>query len=89
VAPFRVRFETASEFADTGPDISATVTAVHEAGGTDVSVFQNEERGRAEFSLEAPNRAQAVLAAHRVLAALTNATPLVYGGWVFLSITAM
>ena len=69
-------------------DLSATVEAIHAAGGTDVSVFQNEEHGRAEFSLEAPNRNQAALAAHRVLVALTNATPLVYGGWVFLSITA-
>jgi hypothetical protein len=85
---FKVLFETAFPVAATDADLSSTVTVVHAAGGTDVSVFQNEEHGRAEFSLDAPHRSQAVLSGHRILVALTEATPRLSGGWVFVSITA-
>ena len=53
-----------------------------------MSVFQNDGRGRVEFSLQANDRNQGFLSAARLLAALTEATPLLVGGWVLASITA-
>jgi hypothetical protein len=87
MATFRIRLETAHSVRATDADLSSTVEIVHGAGGTDVSVFQSDERGRAEFALEAPTRGQAAGAVHAVLVALTNATPLLAGGWVLVSIT--
>jgi hypothetical protein len=84
---FRIHLKTVLAVAATGADLSSTVSVVHAAGGTDVSVFQNDEHGRAEFSLQANDRNQGFLSAARLLAALTEATPLLVGGWVLVSIT--
>jgi hypothetical protein len=88
MATFKIRLETVGSVTATDADISSTVEIVHAAGGADVSVFQNDERGRAEFALEAHTRGQAAGAVHAVLMALTEATPLLVGGWVLVSITA-
>jgi hypothetical protein len=66
---FRIHLKTVLAVAATGADLSSTVSVVHAAGGTDVSVFQNDEHGRAEFSLQAGDRNQGFLSAARLLSA--------------------
>lgn len=92
VAIFRIRLDTAFDVAASDADLSSTVKVVHAAGGADVSVFQNDGHGRAEFSLEAHDRGQAARAVQGVLlalteAVLTEAAPSPDGGWVVASIS--
>lgn len=71
----------------TSVDLASAVEVVHAAGGTDVSVLQNDVNApRVEFNLEADDEGQAAWAAHRALRRLTEATPLLVGGWVLVSI---
>jgi hypothetical protein len=75
--------------AATSADLSSAVEVVHTAGGTDVSVLQNDVNApRIEFNLEADDEGQAASAAHRALQHLTEATPLLVGGWILVSIIA-
>jgi hypothetical protein len=85
LSPFKVQLRTTSA---TSADLALTVEFVHDAGGTDVSVFQSEGRPRVEFSLEADDADDAARAAHRVRLCLTKATPLLAGGWIIAWIVA-
>ena len=82
---FRLEFATASATSD---DLASTVAVVHAAGGTEVSVVQTEDNPRVECSVEAADDRQAAWAARRVRMRLTEATPLLVGGWALVSIIA-
>jgi hypothetical protein len=70
-------------------DLALAVAVVHEAGGKDVSVLQNDVNApRVEFKLEADDEGQAAWTAHRTLQRMTDATPLLVGGWILVSIIA-
>jgi hypothetical protein len=69
-------------------DLAPAVAVVHAAGGTDVSVLQIDRRPRVEFSVEAADHRQAASIACRVRVGLTEATPLLAGGWALVSIIA-
>ena len=79
---FRIELEAAA----TGADLSSTVAVVHAAGGTEVTVVQTENKPRVEFTVEAESERRAAGAAHHVRVRLTEATPLLVGGWVIVSI---
>lgn len=72
----------------TSADLSSAVAVVHATGGTEVSVLQNDNAPRVEFNLEAADEGQAAWAAHRALQRLQEATPLLVGGWILVSIIA-
>jgi hypothetical protein len=82
---FRIELGTATA---TGSDLAPAVAVIHAAGGTEVSVLQADDRPRVEFSLEAENERRAAWGARRVRRCLTEATPLLVGGWVLVSIVA-
>jgi hypothetical protein len=82
---FRIVFAAATA---TRGDLASMVAVVHAAGGTAVSVVQTESNPRVECSVEAEDDRQAALAARRVRLRLTEATPLLVGGWVLVSIIA-
>jgi hypothetical protein len=85
---FVIREETACEANVADP--ASTFSGIRRGGRTDMSVFRNAEpeRPRAEFSLAAQNRSRAFLIVARMLVALTDAAPLLGGGWVLLSRSA-
>jgi hypothetical protein len=74
--------------AATSADLSSAVAVVHAAGGVEVSVLQNGNAPRVEFNLEADDEGQAACAAQRALQRLTEATPMLAGGWILVSILA-
>jgi hypothetical protein len=82
---FRIELATATA---TCGDLASTVAVVHAAGGTEVSVVQTENNPRVECNVEAEDDRQAAWAARRVRMRLTEATPLLVGGWVLVSIMA-
>jgi hypothetical protein len=83
--PFRVQLRTTSA---SSADLALVVEFVHEAGGTDVSVFQSDGKPRVEFGLDVDDADVAASAAHRVRLCLTKATPLLVGGWIIAWIVA-
>jgi hypothetical protein len=86
---FRIELGTATATgSDLAPALAPAVAVIHAAGGTEVSVFQTDDEPRVEFSLDAENERCAVWSARRVRRCLTEATPLLVGGWVLVSIIA-
>jgi hypothetical protein len=69
-------------------DLAPTVAVVHAAGGSEVSVVQTDQRPRVEFSVDAEDDRHAAMVARRVRLGLTEATPLLAGGWALVSIIA-
>jgi hypothetical protein len=86
---FKVRLDTAFKATATDAELASTFMTISERGGTDVSVFRegNGERPRAEFSMDAADRSQAVLSVGSLLVAVMETTPSVAGGWVLASLT--
>ncbi len=85
MAKYLIELDTATA---TGGDLAPAVAVVHAAGGIEVSVLQIDRRPRVEFSVEAEDDRQAARAARRVRIGLTEATPLLVGGWALVSIIA-
>jgi len=82
---FRIEFAAATANCEA---LASTVAVVHAAGGTEVSVLQTESNPRVECNVEADDDRQAAWVARRIRMCLTEATPLLAGGWVLVSIIA-
>jgi hypothetical protein len=85
---FRIQLDTAFKAVATDAELASTFTTITSHGGTDVSVFRedNGERPRAEFSLVAGDRTEAALSVGSLLVAVMETTPSVAGGWVLASL---
>jgi hypothetical protein len=85
---FRIHFDTAFTAVATDAELASIFRTITANGGTDVSVLRGEngQRPRAEFSLDADDRTQAVLSVGNLLVAVMETTPSVAGGWVLASL---